>query len=226
MKVILREFVWTSVFLLKRLIKHGHYFHVISCGINKYIHNSLFSLDSDIPKLNTVKDNPEKTLRKNLTTTPFSYINDASVDLNLSLPESVLARVLWGEYTFWVCGTKLTKSYDVTIQMRALCLYSDTRWYLFFRIWENEVVTFGWNLLLAKFGSEKVERRLSPYNLPLSKGTSYCQWRFFPGFAVPSEFPFIAGSGMKSLFTGNDSSSDTAVSSAPVIYSFMSFFFC
>ena len=111
--------------------------------------------------------------------------------------------------------------------MQALYLYSDTRWYLFFRIWENEIVTFGWNLLLAKFGSENVERRLSPYNLPLSKGTSYSQWRFFPGFAVPSEFPFIAGSCMKSLFTGNDSSiwsSDTAVSSAPVIYSFMSFF--
>ena len=32
--------------------------------------------------MNTVEDNPEKTLRKNLTTTPFSYINDASVDLN------------------------------------------------------------------------------------------------------------------------------------------------
>ena len=28
-------------------------------------------------KLNTVEDNPEKTLRKNLTVTPFSYINDA-----------------------------------------------------------------------------------------------------------------------------------------------------
>ena len=28
-------------------------------------------------KLNTVEDNPEKTLRKNLTATPFSYINDA-----------------------------------------------------------------------------------------------------------------------------------------------------
>ena len=27
-------------------------------------------------------------------TTPYSYINDASVDLNLSLPESVLDRVL------------------------------------------------------------------------------------------------------------------------------------
>ena len=45
-------------------------------------------------KLNTVKNNPEKTPRKNLTTTPYSYINDASVDLNLSLPESVLDRVL------------------------------------------------------------------------------------------------------------------------------------
>ena len=32
--------------------------------------------------LNAVEDNPEKTLRKNLTATPFSYINDASVDLN------------------------------------------------------------------------------------------------------------------------------------------------
>ena len=33
-------------------------------------------------KLNTVEDNSEKKLRKNLTATPFSYINDASVDLN------------------------------------------------------------------------------------------------------------------------------------------------
>ena len=32
--------------------------------------------------MNTVEDNPEKTLRKNLTATPFSYINGASVDLN------------------------------------------------------------------------------------------------------------------------------------------------
>ena len=57
------------------------------------MHNSLFFLDSTMPwfscvscldkkKLNTVKDNPEKTLRKNLTATPFSYINDSSVDLN------------------------------------------------------------------------------------------------------------------------------------------------
>ena len=30
----------------------------------------------------TVEDNTEKTLRKNLTSTPFSYMNDASVDLN------------------------------------------------------------------------------------------------------------------------------------------------
>ena len=32
--------------------------------------------------MHAVEDNPEKTLRKNLTATPFSYINDASVNLN------------------------------------------------------------------------------------------------------------------------------------------------
>ena len=32
--------------------------------------------------MNAVEDNPEKTRRKNLTATPFSYINNASVDLN------------------------------------------------------------------------------------------------------------------------------------------------
>ena len=50
------------------------------------MHNSLFFLDSTMPWFFCVsclvKDNPEKTLRKNLTATPFSYINDASVDLN------------------------------------------------------------------------------------------------------------------------------------------------
>ena len=85
-------------------------------------------------------------------------------------------------------------------------------------------MTFGRNLLLAKFGGEMIERSLSLYNLPLSKGTCYRQWRFSPGFAFPLEFAFIARSGMKSLFTGIDSSSHTAVSSAHVIYSFMSFF--
>ena len=35
-----------------------------------------------INNANAVEDNPEKTLRKNLTATPFSYINDASVNLN------------------------------------------------------------------------------------------------------------------------------------------------
>ena len=120
-------------------------------------------------KLNTVKDNPEKTLRKNLTTTPFSYINDASVDLNLSLPESEIDRVLWGDSTFWVCGRN-PMMWPFKCKLSA-CTY--TRCYLFFRIWENEMVTFGWNFRLAKFSSEKVERSLSPYNLPLSKGTSY-----------------------------------------------------
>ena len=44
-------------------------------------------------------------------------------------------------------------------------------------------------------------------------------------FAVPWEFAFIAGSGIKSIFTGIDSSSDTAVSSSQLIYSFVSFSF-
>ena len=35
-----------------------------------------------INNANAVEDNQEKTLRKNLTATPFSYINDASVNLN------------------------------------------------------------------------------------------------------------------------------------------------
>ena len=39
-------------------------------------------------------------------------------------------------------------------------------------------------------------------------------WRFSPRFAVPWEFAIIAGSGMKNLFAGIDSSSHTAVSSA------------
>ena len=36
---------------------------------------------------------------------------------------------------------------------------------------------------------------------------------------------FIAGRGIKSLFTGIDFSSDTAVSSTQLIYSFLSFFY-
>ena len=43
---------------------------------------SYFELGLPVIELNTVEGNPEKTLRKNLTATPFSYINDASVDLN------------------------------------------------------------------------------------------------------------------------------------------------
>ena len=46
--------------------------------------------------------------------------------------------------------------------MQALCLYLHTVLFVF-QIWENEIVAFGWNLLLPKFGSEKVERSLSPY---------------------------------------------------------------
>ena len=70
----------------------AHCLDVISCGSSKSMHNSLFSLYSIMPwfslvgfigyiKLKTVKDNPEKTPGKK-TTTPFSYINDVSVDLD------------------------------------------------------------------------------------------------------------------------------------------------
>ena len=34
------------------------------------------------PQCPPLEDNTEKTLRKNLTATPFTYINNASVDLN------------------------------------------------------------------------------------------------------------------------------------------------
>ena len=88
---------------------------------------------------------------------------------------------LWCDSTFWVCGRN-PMMWPFKCKLSA-CTY--TRCYLFFRIWENEIVTFGWNLVLAKFGSEKVERSLSPYKLPLSKGTSYCQWRFFSSLCCP-----------------------------------------
>ena len=141
----------------------AHYFDVISWGIKQMhaqfslffgLHNAmvLMSKLSWQIKLNIVEDNPEKTLRKNLMATPFSYINDASVDLN------------------------------------EVCLHIS---YLFLK----ELV----------FVSDV---------------------RFSPRSAVPWEFAFIAGSGIKSLFTGIDSSSDTAVSSTQLIYSFMPFFIC
>ena len=114
----------------------------------------------------------------------------------------MLDGALWGDSNFWVCGRN-PMMWPFKCKLSA-CTFA--RYYLFFRIWENEIVTFGWNLLLDKSGSEKVERSLFPNNLPLSKGTSYCQWRFSPGFAVPWEFAFIAGSGMKSLFNGINSS--------------------
>ena len=56
------------------------------------------------------------------------------------------------------------KSYDVTIQMKALCLYFHMlkSHDLFVKILENEIWKFARNLPLAKFGSERV------------KGESYC----------------------------------------------------
>ena len=48
-----------------------------------------------------------------------------------------------------------TKSYDVTTQMKALCLYLHVV-QLIFKISQNEIWKFGRNLLLAKFGNERV----------------------------------------------------------------------
>ena len=49
------------------------------------------------------------------------------------------------------------KSYDVTIQMKALCLYFHTMLFVFEKISRGEMWTFGRNLLLIKFGSERVK---------------------------------------------------------------------
>ena len=48
-----------------------------------------------------------------------------------------------------------TNSCDVTIQMKALCPY--LHMVLFIKISQNEIWKFGLNLLLAKFGSERVK---------------------------------------------------------------------
>ena len=49
-----------------------------------------------------------------------------------------------------------TKSYDVTIQLKALCLYLHMVKFVF-RYAQNEISKFGRNLLLAKFSSERVK---------------------------------------------------------------------
>ena len=51
------------------------------------------------------------------------------------------------------------KSYGVTIQMKALCLYLHMMLFVF-RILESEIWKFGRNLLFVKFGSERVNSRL------------------------------------------------------------------
>ena len=50
-----------------------------------------------------------------------------------------------------------TNSYDVTIQMKALCLYLHMVIFVF-RYAQNEISKFGRNLLFAKFGSERVNK--------------------------------------------------------------------
>ena len=54
-------------------------------------------------------------------------------------------------------GGKTTEhDYDVTIQMKALCLYLHMV-YLFFKILQNEICKSSRNLPLATFGSERVK---------------------------------------------------------------------
>ena len=53
-----------------------------------------------------------------MKTTSFSYINDASVNLNLSLPECLIE---FCEVT--PPFESADESYDVTIQIKALCLF-------------------------------------------------------------------------------------------------------
>ena len=67
----------------------------------------------------------------------------------------VLDRVSWGDSNFWVCGwNRMMWPFKWTL---STCIY--TWCYLFFKISQNEIWTFGWNLLLAKFGSERVKQR-------------------------------------------------------------------
>ena len=49
-----------------------------------------------------------------------------------------------------------TKSYDVTIQMKGLCLYFHMELF-FFKFHKMKIWKFGRNLLLAKFGSDRVK---------------------------------------------------------------------
>ena len=77
--------------------------------------------------------------------------------LTLSLPDCLM------EFCF--CKVTLTlslrtKSHDVTIQMKALCLYL-LMVKLVFRNAQNEISKFGRDLLLAKFGSERVKNDLT-----------------------------------------------------------------
>ena len=61
------------------------------------------------------------------------------------------------------------KSYDVTIQMKALCLYLQMVLF-FFSKFHN--IKFGRNLLLAKFGSERVKNLHSTYRGSTEKFTT------------------------------------------------------
>ena len=55
----------------------GSYLPVKEMSVNDIWNKSYNYISTAEMKLNTVEDNPEKTLRKKLTATPFSYINDA-----------------------------------------------------------------------------------------------------------------------------------------------------
>ena len=85
-----------------------------------------------------------------------------------------------------------------------------------------------------KFGVFAVSSTFLPSWMLMEYWCINCKWclLFFPRFAVRWEFASIAGSGMKSLFTGIDSTRHSAFSSDQKIYWLMlgllpmSFFIC
>ena len=99
----------------------------------------------------------------------------------------VLDRVLWGDSNFWVCGWN-PMMWPFKWKLSA-CTY--TWCYLFFKISQNEIWTFGWNLLLAKFGSERVKEVLktnsNPYiSIPCNSTLSFFFFSLLPSLCKQS----------------------------------------
>ena len=86
----------------------------------------------------------------------------------------VFDRVLWGDSNYWVYGRN-PMMWPFKWKLSA-CTY--TWCYLFFKISQNEIWTFGWNLLVAKFGSERVNTHffhgnIWTYNWPAPNASGF-----------------------------------------------------